>query len=246
MTPDRGSNRQHGPRLSAALIAAMSATWIALAGCAASTPTTPPPTDEASSGGETPSTTAEGQIVMRATTPIAVPQPAIPRERLRSEIQRIWEDVELAVALAPPLPPQESSSSAIESWASEALLPWGNEKRQAIEKAESHATTIAQWSGEEQGLVAGLFGYLYEDMASGLRGAPVPNEIATDPELLQIYIDTIQELLGPYALESAKAYAVCAQELLALGDSPWSEWAEYCALRAQDVATVYELTASPE
>ena len=215
-------------------------------GCASATSGTQTPSSgPESSGGESPA--PETQVVMRSTTPIAVPQPAVAREALSEPLQRIWEDVEHAVALTAPAPPQESSSEAIEIWAEQTLVPWNMEKTSAIRRAESGAEGLAQWSPEEQGIGAGLLGYLYEDMASGLRGTPVPAEIASDNELLGLYVEAIQELLAPYALASAQAYALCAKSLLPLGDdSGWAEWAQYCVDRAQDVATVYELKASAD
>jgi hypothetical protein len=98
----------------------------------------------------------------------------------------------------------------------------------------------------ERSVHAALFGYMYEDTAAGIRGAPVPEDIAGDPELLEIYVQTLDEALHPFAQRALESYAYCATTLAGLGETPWISWASYCLDRGRDVGEVFELGAAAE
>ena len=81
-----------------------------------------------------------------------------------------------------------------------------------------------------------------EEFVIAFRGAPVPDDIAADPELLQIYIEALTSASEPMARQAAAAFGACARTLSPLGpDSPWVEWAQYCLYRATEVNEVYRL-----
>jgi hypothetical protein len=88
---------------------------------------------------------------------------------------------------------------------------------------------------------------MYEDTAAGIRGAPIPEDIATDEELLDIYVRTLDEALRPFAQRALESYVYCATTVASLGESldpwipNWSPWAAYCLERGRDVADVFEL-----
>lgn len=214
-------------------------------GCASTEegrPTTAPaevePTAGATAGGEQ----EPPEPSLRATTPVPVPQPAVPREELGSELQQVWEAVETAVAIRPPEPPTDSGEEALQAWAEGPFLSWLNERRRAMAEANARVSAMSEASPHERGVAAGLLGYMYEDMASGIRGAPVPDAVASDPELLQVYVEALNGALAPYATLSAQAYLVCAQGLVSLGEqSPWFPWAAYCDERGAEVVEVFRL-----
>ena len=54
-------------------------------------------------------------MVLRTTTPVPVPQPAVQREALSETLQTMWTRVEEIVAMRPPEPPAESTLEAIEA-----------------------------------------------------------------------------------------------------------------------------------
>lgn len=226
-----------------------------MGGCASpgaeETPSVPP--SEATAGGETatedPEATAEvePEPVLVGTTPVPVPQPATPREELSREVQRLWTSVEDAVALRPPEPPDDSEMEAIEAWSAGPFVDWVKQRREHMAAANRHMSALGDHEPHERGMAAGLLGYMYEDMASAFRGAPVPEPIAADPELLAVYVQALHEALRPYARFSAQAYLVCAQTLVRLGeDSPWFPWAEYCDNRGAEVIDVFEVSVGEE
>jgi hypothetical protein len=213
---------------------------VVIAGCGGSSPpeptTTVEPEPRETDGGEV---AAEEPVEIRYTTPIPVPQPAVDRGSLSAALQTLWDRVELAVAVRPPEPPVEATAQAIEAWASGPFAQFITRRREAVAQAEAAIAGVRSMSAIERGVAAALLGYVYEDGAAAIRGAPVPEAIGADPEMLAVYVSTLDEVVAPIALASASAYGLCVG---ALRDSaPWGEWAQYCDSRGLDVVRVYRV-----
>ncbi len=208
------------------------------AGCAGSAEGSTSPAVDDTAGGET--TTAE-LPPMRATTPIPVPQPGRPREALSAELQAVWERVELAVAVAPPEPPTGSTEAEIRAWAEGPFREWLDRRIAATNHALEAMRSMREAPVEERAMGAALFGYLYEDAVSSIRGAPVPDAVAADPELLAIYSEKLNGALLPYARMAAQAYYGCVVLFREVEDPAWSEWPAYCDDRGAEVVEVFGL-----
>jgi len=175
-------------------------------------------------------------------SPIPVPQPAYPRQELSEELQELWSRVEEAVAVRPPEPPNGASKEIIESWAEGAFRDWLVQRQAATDRALSATYALRTHPMFERGIGTALFGYMYEDMASSIRGAPVPADISGDTELLEIYTDALTEHLTPFAELSARAYYACLTLFIKLDDPQWGEWAQYCDQRGSEVIDTFKLT----
>lgn len=181
------------------------------------------------------------QIPQPFTTPIPVPQPAVERVRLSPELQALWERVELAVDVRPPDPPDDATEMAVEQWADGPFKDWLLQRRTATDHALQAAFSMRPLPQYERAVASALFGYMYEDMASSIRGAPVPDNIAEDEGLLKIYLDSLTEHLQPFALLSAKAYYACIALFAKDGDVSWWEWVRYCDQRGSEVVDTFDL-----
>lgn len=206
------------------------------AGCAGSAEAPATPATGGTAGGET-TRPAE----MRATTPIPVPQPGRAREQLSPELQAVWERVEMAIALAPPEPPSGSTQEDIEAWAEGPFRQWVERRLAATNHALEPMRAMREAPVEERAMGAALFGYLYEDAVSSIRGAPIPDAVAGDPELLAIYSETLNSALLPYARMAAQAYYGCVVLFREVEDEAWAEWPAYCDTRGSEVVDVFEL-----
>ena len=178
-------------------------------------------------------------------SPIPVPQPVYPREELSADLQELWQRVEEAVAVRPPEPPEGGSEEAIEAWAEGSFRQWLLQRQAATDRALAATSALRTHPLFERGIGTALFGYMYEDMAGSIRGAPVPESIATDQELLDIYTDALTEHIMPFAELSARAYYACLALFVKLEDPQWGEWAYYCDQRGAEVVDTFEL-APPE
>jgi hypothetical protein len=174
-------------------------------------------------------------------SPIPVPQPVVPRTDLSRDLQELWQRVEEAVAVRPPEPPTGTSSDDINEWAEGEFRDWLLRRQAATDRALSATQALRTHPLFERGMGTALFGYMYEDMAGSIRGAPVPEAIAQDDELLEIYTDALTEHITPFAELSAKAYYACLALFVKLNDPQWGEWAYYCDERGAEVVDTFEL-----
>ncbi len=174
-------------------------------------------------------------------SPIPVPQPVYAREALSPDLQELWKRVEEAVAVRPPEPPQGASESEIKAWAEGAFRQWLLQRQAATDRALAATHALRTHPLFERGIGTALFGYMYEDMAGSIRGAPVPETIARDEELLEIYTSSLTEHITPFAELSARAYYACLALFVKLNDPQWGEWAYYCDERGSEVVDTFEL-----
>ena len=216
-------------------------------GCGGTAEPTEPTPVGTTTGGETgPAGEGRTVTVFRTTIPVPVPQPATPREELLEPVQQIWTATEEIVAMRPPEPPTEADAEVIRAWTEDPFAPWVSARQTAIQQVEPLVDAIGD-EVVQRAAAAALFGYMYEDTAAGIRGAPVPVDIAEDEELLAIYVDALNAALGPFAQRAVESYAFCATTIAGLGESPWIPWGAYCLERGREVATVYGLVpAAPE
>ena len=184
--------------------------------------------------------TPDGQQEV-VVSPIPVPQPVYPRAELSNDLQELWSRVEEAVAVRPPQPPDDATAEVIESWAEGAFRDWLLQRQAATDRALAATHALRTHPLFERGIGTALFGYMYEDMAGSIRGAPVPENIARDKELLEIYTGALTEHLTPFAELSAKAYYACMALFIKLDDPQWGEWDYYCDQRGAEVVDTFKL-----
>ena len=184
--------------------------------------------------------TPDGQQEV-VVSPIPVPQPVYPRAELSNDLQELWSRVEEAVAVRPPQPPDGATAEVIETWAEGAFRDWLLQRQAATDRALAATHALRTHPLFERGIGTALFGYMYEDMAGSIRGAPVPENIAKDKELLEIYTGALTEHLTPFAELSAKAYYACMALFIKLDDPQWGEWAYYCDERGAEVVDTFKL-----
>jgi len=184
--------------------------------------------------------TPDGQQEV-VVSPIPVPQPVYPRAELSNDLQELWSRVEEAVAVRPPQPPDGATAEVIETWAEGAFRDWLLQRQAATDRALAATHALRTHPLFERGIGTALFGYMYEDMAGSIRGAPVPENIAQDKELLEIYTGALTEHLTPFAELSAKAYYACMALFIKLDDPQWGEWAYYCDQRGAEVVDTFKL-----
>lgn len=208
--------------------------------------TTEPPAPVPTTGGELPPPDEPDEPpIVRTTTPVPVPLPPTPREQLSEPLQLLWDRTERAIEVRPPEPPSEGTFEAVEAWAAGPFVEWLQARRAAVAEAEDDVAFLGEAAPPERAVAATLFGYMYEDTAAGMRGSPVPEAVAADPDLLAAYVEALDEALLPYAQSAAEAYATCATTLDRHGDPGWVEWFQYCADRGRELIEVYELAAEP-
>jgi hypothetical protein len=143
--------------------------------------------------------------------------------------------------VTPPEPPVGATEADIEAWAEGPFRAWLDQRAAATDHALEAMRAMREAPVEERAMGAALFGYLYEDAVSSIRGAPIPEAVGADPELLAIYSESLNEALLPYATMAAQAYYGCVLLFRQVEDEAWGEWPAYCDARGSEVVEVFEL-----
>lgn len=191
---------------------------------------------------ETESVAPEEPVVLRSTIPIPVPQPAVRRARLSRALQAVWTHVEEQVSNARPAGPEEATVETVQVWADGPFRAWIEARRDALTATRDLLEAVPEEPRHERGVALALWAYALEDMGAQVAGAPVPEEIAHDAELLGIYIRSLNDSSLPLGQRAIELYADCQRRLAALGDdSPWLPWRAYCVQRGQEVIEGYGL-----
>lgn len=217
-------------------------TALSLAACGGS-PASPSDRAEPAStaGDETPEAQTERPI--RTTIPVPVPQPAVAREELSEGLRALWSHVEETVAIRPPDGPEEATVERVNEWAQGPFTEWFGRRRERMRETIASSESVPEDPAHERAVAAALLGYALEDFVAGVRGAPIPESMAQDPELLEAYVAGLDGQMGPLATEAVVHYAYCQRRLRALGDaSEWLPWRAYCVQRGQEMIEVYGLS----
>jgi len=213
-------------------------------GCGSSAPpaeSTATSNEQATSGGET----EIAPVVLYDTTPVPVPQTAVPRAQLVQAVQDEWLEVERGIAQRPPLPPQDSTETSLMAWYGGPYRDWLMARVETANRANEAINSADSLALHERGVGAGLMGYFYEQTAAEARSAPIPPSIQGDVELLEIYRESMDETLAPLALRSVEAYRFCVaafdemNEADAANAQGWGEWRAWCEDRGVEVLTLY-------
>ncbi len=214
--------------------------------CGSSAPSEAPAAAETTAGGESADAPVVAEpVVLRSSHPVPVPSPAVPRESTPAPLQTVWTAVEEQVAITRPEGPEVQTVETVQAWADGPFQAWIEERRAAIERTHELLAQVASEPPWARAVALALWAYSYEDFGAQIAGAPVPDEIARDDELLGIYVESLNEASVPLARRAMELYAECRERLAALGDdSPWLPWRAYCVQRGQEVIEGYRLEAA--
>jgi hypothetical protein len=232
---------------------ALCAACLALAGCAAATPrpaTAPRRTelvvDEATVV-QVPSRTPAGRDPSRSRLP------AMPGGLERAS-PAFRHGYELAVPLlqAPgPEPPPTDDQPTYDTWLKATLIPWLDERGQAVEQALGPLGEVAQGSAAERTAAAALVGLIYEQVHGQLLAVPAPPAVRADEKLLRIYQDQVNETSASWVRSAVGALRSCAVTAAAQRDAAYGPWLSLCqdrlgALEQQvrDAKTLHDAVAA--
>lgn len=135
-------------------------------------------------------------------------------------------------ALEDRLPPPRGRTSGAEAWSRDAVAPWLRRRIEAISETERTLGPLAAGSDDLRAAALGavLVARLSDDLVTQLEGAPLPRELAGDPELAAAYRETMRGATGPIVTRAQAAYRACA-ELAPRAPEPLRAWASHCAAR---------------
>lgn len=128
--------------------------------------------------------------------------------------------------------PSGEDMAAINAWATSEMRPWVAQRVQDLARFDEDLRRFVQegHSPSERMVAAGWLGRAHESTAWTFRSAPIPMEMAGDPDLRETYLQMFEDKSAGW-LESARVgYDACAK-LRAQVQGPALRWAEYCEQR---------------
>ena len=143
----------------------------------------------------------------------ALPSIGQSRESLSETMRFAWQLTEESFELAAPHPPPRGASHAeLEQWSDSELERWLHAKNRLCRV----------WAGA-------LVGLMYEDVARVLLDVPMPRELASEPEIADVYREVVAAQAAPYLDHARRAYRAC--HLNGRRVDRLRPWSRFCADR---------------
>jgi tetratricopeptide (TPR) repeat protein len=100
--------------------------------------------------------------------------------------------------------------AAVNKWAQGSFVKWIEEKGKALKAAEDAYAKVRELKAPMWDIAAAArVGVMYRTFVDEFRDAPVPEEIKKDPELMDIYLGSLDEKSQPWVVKATGAFDFC-------------------------------------
>jgi tetratricopeptide (TPR) repeat protein len=100
--------------------------------------------------------------------------------------------------------------AAVNKWAQGSFVKWIEEKGKALKSAEDAYGKVRELKAPMWDIAAAeRVGVMYRTFVDEFRDAPVPDEIKKDPELMDIYLGSLDEKSQPWVVKATGAFDFC-------------------------------------
>lgn len=158
-----------------------------------------------------------------------LPDPDVQDTALTQRMRFGWTLAEESFLVPPPAAPNDRAALNLETWSEEVLAPWLERKTHTIEAARRELDQAAEEEHRQRIMGGAIVGLMYEDVARLLRSIPPPEELASEPEIADIYRDILRSQARPFLEHARRAYSACAQN--AIRPESMRHWSRFCAGR---------------
>jgi tetratricopeptide (TPR) repeat protein len=98
----------------------------------------------------------------------------------------------------------------VNEWAQGPFVKWIEEKGKALKSAEDAYAKVRELKAPMWDIAAAeRVGVMYRTFVDDFRDAPVPDEIKKDPELMDIYLGSLDEKSQPWVIKATGAFDFC-------------------------------------
>jgi tetratricopeptide (TPR) repeat protein len=117
----------------------------------------------------------------------------------------------------------------INEWAQGPFVKWIEEKGKALKAAEESYGKVRELKAPMWDIAAAArVGVMYRTFVDEFRDAPVPDEIKKDPELMDIYLGSLDEKSQPWVVKATGAFDFCMN--LATQVRWFNEFSQQCEM----------------
>lgn len=133
--------------------------------------------------------------------------------------------------LQEPARPADTSASGYAAWSEAELKEWMRAKNHRAEAARRELDRAAVQSQRQRVMAGALVGLVYEDVARSLLRLPIPQELASEPEIAAMYVDLLRHQAAPYLDQARRAYTACAGNAEQVASL--LHWSSFCSNREE-------------
>jgi tetratricopeptide (TPR) repeat protein len=135
-------------------------------------------------------------------------------EASQSTAEALWYLAEFEFAkfekIAFPELKGKSDAAKVTAWAQGPFVKWIEEKGKALTVAEGAYGKVQELKAPMWDIAAAArIGVMYRTFVDEFRDAPVPDEIKRDPELMDIYLGSLDEKSQPWVVKATGAFDFC-------------------------------------
>lgn len=117
----------------------------------------------------------------------------------------------------------------VNEWAQGPFVKWIEQKGKALKDAEDAYAKVRELKAPMWDIAAAArVGVMYRTFVDEFRDAPVPDEIKKDPELMDIYLGSLDEKSQPWVVKATGAFEFCMN--LATQVRWFNEFSQQCEL----------------
>ncbi|MFK7989877.1 MAG: hypothetical protein AB8I08_27910 [Sandaracinaceae bacterium] len=162
-----------------------------------------------------------------------LPDPDVPDAELSRTMRFGLQLAEQSFLIAAPPAPDDRSAANLEVWSTDILGPWLQRKTHTIEAARRELDTAAEQTHRQRIIGGAIVGLMYEDLARVLRAVPPPAELEDEPEIQEMFRDTMRGQARPFLEHARRAYSACAQN--AVRPDGMRHWSRFCRERGDQL-----------
>jgi hypothetical protein len=162
-----------------------------------------------------------------------LPDPDIHDDVLTEHMQFGMRLAGESFAVPAPPPPATRNAMALEEWSTTELRPWLERKTAAIEAARRELDAAAEENHRQRIMSGAIVGLMYEDVARVLANVPAPDDLDDEPEILDIYRQTLVSQSRPFVETARRGYVACARN--ATEPATMRHWIPFCEAREAEL-----------
>lgn len=173
-----------------------------------------------------------------------LPDPDVTDDQFTGHMQRGRELAQASFEVPDPVLPPDHSAGALTDWAEGPLRAWIQQKTHAVDAAREELDLAAEENHRQRIIGGALVGLMHEDVGRVISSVPAPDDLASEPEILDAFRLVIDGQAEPYYRLARQAYRACA--LNAVSPETMQHWSSFCRQRMDGLPDDGSMEDAPE
>lgn len=153
------------------------------------------------------------------------------------ELEEGWRRASVALSMPTPRPPH-GELWEVEAWADDELTSWIHRRAEAVGAAQRALESARMGRLEVSVVASAILGLAYSRFALDLRGIPVPDVFASDPERARAFQDALHGATSPLWQRALDAFGSCASAAAAAPAYSLAPWRAFCDEESRSAAAM--------